>query len=738
MAAVARAKAALDGLKNSGGDIRIGAEINASQIAKAAAETRALDRALGATATGGGRRWTGWLATAHMVLTVFGANIAADLIGIIAFGIGATAAFVPVIQAVQNLGQTYGYLNPLQKNATVQITNFMHSFQAANQTGIFATFTDLLDGVRNSVGKTGGVLDQAQHAFQNFAGLLRSDFSSPAWAQLFSRSSGIIEKDLNALFRFINAIIQVIPALFHDFNSLGLWVLNSTSLFLHLVAALGNSHAGLVRFAAGVFLVYRALKMLGQFNQGSLLMRGLTAGLASFRAEGSLAADTMNSIKTYGLGTTAFLLTGFTPAMLGAGAAILGAAAAGIGLGIWLNRYKGQANDMVSILTQQDHAVGDNIAGYQKLSDQLKANISQGSQYVGASRQLQGVLNEQTQAQQHAAQTAQTLRGNLNYLEQTYHLTQQQAFQLAKATGTNLFSAFQKGGGAAQAVRNKIQAYEQTVRAARNPTSTLGYDLGLAANKALQLDDRVTALTNAFNALLTPFANVITDTVTWRDGNNQLKGAVDKAHGSVNDMGNRLQRLAAGDLATAIQNTVKLSQDTLQSTGSYAKAMQAIRREIGVLKSLHSKSSEVTTAIQYLQKYLDALHSKSITITTHFLQVGAAPGTAYSGSGVGHATAPSGYASGTANAAPGWAMVGERGPELMYMRGGETVIPNHALGNIKGYANGTADAVTAQPINIYLDGQVIYKSVERRVYGKNMQNGVRNQHGGAEGRFGVR
>ena len=33
-----------------------------------------------------------------------------------------------------------------------------------------------------------------------------------------------------------------------------------------------------------------------------------------------------------------------------------------------------------------------------------------------------------------------------------------------------------------------------------------------------------------------------------------------------------------------------------------------------------------------------------------------------------------GYASGTSNAQPGWAMVGENGPEMMFFHGGETVL----------------------------------------------------------------
>lgn len=54
------------------------------------------------------------------------------------------------------------------------------------------------------------------------------------------------------------------------------------------------------------------------------------------------------------------------------------------------------------------------------------------------------------------------------------------------------------------------------------------------------------------------------------------------------------------------------------------------------------------------------------------------------------ATLPNGkqignFAAGTPAAAPGWAWVGEQGPELMNMRGGEIIIPNHAL---RGYATG--------------------------------------------------
>ncbi len=57
------------------------------------------------------------------------------------------------------------------------------------------------------------------------------------------------------------------------------------------------------------------------------------------------------------------------------------------------------------------------------------------------------------------------------------------------------------------------------------------------------------------------------------------------------------------------------------------------------------------------------------------------------GMGSGH-----GYALGTGGAAPGWAWVGERGPELVNFMGGETVVPT---GGLMGFANGTVSAAEA-------------------------------------------
>lgn len=72
-----------------------------------------------------------------------------------------------------------------------------------------------------------------------------------------------------------------------------------------------------------------------------------------------------------------------------------------------------------------------------------------------------------------------------------------------------------------------------------------------------------------------------------------------------------------------------------------------------------------------------------------------------------------GYATGTMNAAAGWAMVGEAGPELVRMRGGERV---YDAGQTERMLGGGASGAAPQPVqvtsNVYLDGELILSRLE--------------------------
>jgi phage-related tail protein len=81
-----------------------------------------------------------------------------------------------------------------------------------------------------------------------------------------------------------------------------------------------------------------------------------------------------------------------------------------------------------------------------------------------------------------------------------------------------------------------------------------------------------------------------------------------------------------------------------------------------------------------------------------------------------------GYASGTPGAAHGWAWVGEKGPELVNFRGGESVIPSHVA---RGYASGTVgDGVIEVHSHVHLDGKEIFKTVQRESVGAQRRSGT--------------
>ncbi len=71
-----------------------------------------------------------------------------------------------------------------------------------------------------------------------------------------------------------------------------------------------------------------------------------------------------------------------------------------------------------------------------------------------------------------------------------------------------------------------------------------------------------------------------------------------------------------------------------------------------------------------------------------------------------------GYASGTMNAAAGWAMVGEAGPELVRMRGGERVFDAGQTGRMMGTGGGDAGQPVQVTSNVYLDGTLILSTLE--------------------------
>ena len=142
---------------------------------------------------------------------------------------------------------------------------------------------------------------------------------------------------------------------------------------------------------------------------------------------------------------------------------------------------------------------------------------------------------------------------------------------------------------------------------------------------------------------------------------------------------------AIGDAYSAVQtaqeDTAAIAAD-MQTGFSAAVDQMAADMESGeseIDSSMSSmvsdmnKSGEASAAGQATaQAYVDAIYGMVAAASAAGAAVAAAASSAMSTSGV----SVSGFATGTTNAPPGWAWVGEAGPELMKMRGGEQIL-NH-------------------------------------------------------------
>ena len=146
---------------------------------------------------------------------------------------------------------------------------------------------------------------------------------------------------------------------------------------------------------------------------------------------------------------------------------------------------------------------------------------------------------------------------------------------------------------------------------------------------------------------------------------------------------------------TAAQATAQLKLMTGQIDGTAGAAshstgpLGAMRGAIG---GVGNEAATAAAAVRAVALAIDALHSKTITVDV--LTEGA--GLSLAGGG-GRRITGNAKGTGPGGAERGLSLVGEEGPELMWMRGGEHVLPAgptkalmHAAGGAHGYAGGTS------------------------------------------------
>jgi hypothetical protein len=667
-------------------------------LAGAAGEAAAAQKVMGASAlttaanvdktrasTGGLLTGLGFFATGlklvHLGITAFGAQIAADTVGLVAFGIAAADAFGPIVSNWQTLTTTWNQLDAQQKGAVISLQQFMALMdKASHETGVFVVFNEGLAIAEKLFSGTGTVVLEAEQAFQQFGAQLNTTLTGPGWKALISGTGSLVRTDLQALFGLINQLIAVTPDLVRGFNSIGLAVI------------------GFVKDTVGVvgwfFSLNRGFSTLLAAGGGILTFWSLLAKFVK-PLPGPIAAVS-SAVEALGVtGTAAF--------------GALGAAAAAFV--IIANSLPDPVTKIVGSLAAQDKAVGDNAAGYAKLSGQLNEYLNHTKQLPSgvAPRALQGIA----QAQLQASQTAAGLNANTKFLEQTYGLTATQAMKMEAALGLSA-GALRGNSDAAKNARFEAQSYVDTMVQAMTPLSQFQFDLHQMGRDTGNLAKQTQDLTDAYNALLTPLDTVLTDAGSLQQSFLDLKAAV-KADGHEVDLWTPKGADLGAKLATASTNATNLSTAIYNQTGNVNKALKPLTTLVVLMGQLHLHGKAATDTVNAMvtaqaalltstglsttqvAKLIAKLDHIPLKVVTQILMGGSG---AFTIKQVSSLSRPGGKLAGPLGAAAGMFVRGGvpgRDSVLINAMPGEVVVPTHMVaggavdhlrGKIPGFASG--------------------------------------------------
>lgn len=283
---------------------------------------------------------------------------------------------------------------------------------------------------------------------------------------------------------------------------------------------------------------------------------------------------------------------------------------------------------------------------------------------------------------------------------------------------TQLYALAQQGGYPSNGV-DSFKALSHWVGNAKNPTQSLLNILTTFTAKAGNLATDVKNLAGAIDPSMT---SAMSGAIIAASGGTgvleKFATAVLKSHDNTGQLTSSAKAL--WQQMTEVYGKTSQAKDQFEAFAvRLGIAQGAADRLWNDLQASGGKSSAaVIRDIQAIQRYLDSLHDKTIAVNV-VTNVGTHVGAANTAVSVPRVL---GYASGTSGASSGWAWVGEKGPELVNFRGGETVIPNHVAA---GYAGGTiGDGVIEVHSHVHLDGKEIFKTVQRESVGTQRRTGT--------------
>lgn len=274
---------------------------------------------------------------------------------------------------------------------------------------------------------------------------------------------------------------------------------------------------------------------------------------------------------------------------------------------------------------------------------------------------------------------------------------------LAEEAVKSLTAAMNEGTGASEEAAAQVSEFQAAISGVQEKIAALVESYNEAYSAAYESisgqyqlwDEAAKVVATSAGSINSALESQIT---YWQDYNANLQSLTDRsadieglsdmiasfADGS-SDSVNAIAGMAGAtdeQLATMVANWKTLQQEQQNAAGSVADLKTDFTAAMDELQTALAEDIEAmdlgdeakASAQATIQGFIDGAVGMLPQVTAAYNRVAAAARAALSASGTGTAGSIPGYAVGTQSAAPGFALVGENGPELVYFNGGEQVM----------------------------------------------------------------
>ena len=274
---------------------------------------------------------------------------------------------------------------------------------------------------------------------------------------------------------------------------------------------------------------------------------------------------------------------------------------------------------------------------------------------------------------------------------------------LAEEAVKNLTASMNEGTGASEEAAAQVSEFQAAISGVQEKINALVESYNEAYSAAYESisgqyqlwDEAAKVVATSAGSINSALESQIT---YWQDYNANLQSLTDRsadieglsdmiasfADGS-SDSVNAIAGMAGAtdeQLATMVANWKTLQQEQQNAAGSVADLKTDFTATMVELQTALAEDIEAmdlgdeakASAQATIQGFIDGAVGMLPQVTAAYNRVAAAARAALSASGTGTAGSIPGYAVGTQSAAPGFALVGENGPELVYFNGGEQVM----------------------------------------------------------------